>query len=672
MRWSLFAAMLAMSCVTMAGERGGAVEDPSLTLPISRVTLYAGGAAYVEHKGTLRGDATIELRVPADQLSSVLRSMLVQDDDGGKLAASVAPLDPTATRASAERKLNLNDNPTQADILDELRGVRVRITCGQETFGAAIVSVESRTAGSATADKGDGTDSKSTKASDARVPLASELRLNVLGEGGLRSIPLDKISRIDIEDPAAQRQLNRALRDLWQANKRERQTIVVRVGESGSGERTVRLGYALETQPWTMSYRLLLGDKPSVQAWATVTNDTEQPWNQVKLNLMSGLPVMLAGDASGDANSISKAAKAAGVPAGQSLRRPMPLASRDALDGFDDSGKPHPRGGMIPDAPLANPREAFRFVTDRVTVPPQASTAVAVLNEPLAVERVSVYNDAFVRRNPLQGALVKNSLKQYLLQGAVTVIDDGVFAGEGRLENLAPARSGLVTWGVDLPVLVDASDNTYAAAVKDAHIAKGVLQIDEDHRYVRRYVVENEDRKDRILIIEHPIRRGWKLVETVEPFDVTETHYRFRLTVPSGKKVTFTVTEQTGESQPIELSTAEVQTLRPYLEDAKLGKEVREAIGKVIQLKERVAEAQQRLEQGRAEAKQIAQEQARIRANIRAAGASGPLRESLREKLAESEKSLERLQDQLEKARQTIDDARRDLDKSVETAQAAG
>jgi hypothetical protein len=41
------------------------------------------------------------------------------------------------------------------------------------------------------------------------------------------------------------------------------------------------------------------------------------------------------------------------------------------------------------------------------------------------------------------------------------------------------------------------------------------------------YNVRNEDTEPRTLVIEHPVRAGWKLGGTVTPIETTATWYRF-------------------------------------------------------------------------------------------------------------------------------------------------
>ena len=47
----------------------------------------------------------------------------------------------------------------------------------------------------------------------------------------------------------------------------------------------------------------------------------------------------------------------------------------------------------------------------------------AIITDPIEVERLSIYNMNVLPRNPLNGARVKNTTRNHLLAGPITVLD---------------------------------------------------------------------------------------------------------------------------------------------------------------------------------------------------------------------------------------------------------
>ncbi len=291
-----------------------------------------------------------------------------------------------------------------------------------------------------------------------------------------------------------------------------------------------------------------------------------------------------------------------------------------------------------------------------------------VLTNGITVERVIVYNEKLLARNPLQGARIRNTTKHYLLQGPLAVLDDGDFAGDAVLENLAPGRDGLVTWGIDLPVLMDATRESYTTSIKDAKIEKGVMQLARNHVYAKRYLVENEDGQPRSLIIEHPIRRGWKLVEPAETMQTTENLYRFRMTAPAGKRMAMVVREQTTETESIDLVTADVETVQSLARNADLPNDVRDALTKASAIKDKFAEQERQLQQKHADIDRNAAEQAKT-----TDGLGKLMRGEQQTSRTRLESRLEQLQRESEELIKSLDQAQKDVDKAhKDMAQAVG
>ena len=65
-------------------------------------------------------------------------------------------------------------------------------------------------------------------------------------------------------------------------------------------------------------------------------------------------------------------------------------------------------------------------------------------------EKVSIYNPAVQAKHPLNGLKFVNSTKLHLMQGPITVFDGGVYAGDARIEDIAPGSERLISYALDL------------------------------------------------------------------------------------------------------------------------------------------------------------------------------------------------------------------------------
>jgi len=622
MRRSILTAMvvvLALSAFACAGR---------VEIPVSAVTLYADGVAFVEHSAKVRDQATTELAIRPGQLAKVLKSLVVQDGEAPQPAATVEPSELPTTRPAATRRFDLTGNPARVKFVEQLRGLRVKITAGGLPIAATIVSIE-----------------KNADPEARRDNWSVNL---LLRDGGICSLPLEQITRIEVDDPRAQQELKDAVAALRVASGEDPRPIVT---FNGAGERTVKLTYVVDAPAWKANYRLQLGDRPRLKAWATVPNDMDCDWQNVQLTLMSGRPVVLGTDAAADNSAISRAGKGAGVPAGESLRRPPPLPSRQSLENEQDSGPKEIEPAT--DGPPINSREAFRVKLGAVSIARHVSGLVPMLDQEMSLQPVSVYNDSLFRRCAMQGARLRNTSRHYLLSGTVAIVEDGVYLGDARLDNLPPNRACLLSWGADLPLLVESTAVVHSVGIDSARIASGQMSIVRKHLYSKRYFADNEDEKDRTLIIEHPVRRGWRLIEPAEVLDRTESLYRFRIAVPSGKKASLTVREQSTESESIDLGGAESDSLAQLASDNQVHSSVRQALLRLIDLKRTIVDAEDALSRQQAETAQYVQQETRIR--------EGKGGDELLPKLQDLDKLIDAARSRDGKLQDAVDQARKRL-----------
>src|SRR5437588_2210125 len=107
------------------GGKGKLAESP---LPIRQVVLFNSGVGYFQREGEVQGDARVDLTFPAGDINDLLKSLVLQDLGGGRIATvnydSHDPID-KILRSFA---LDLNNNPTFGQILNQARGEKIEIT----------------------------------------------------------------------------------------------------------------------------------------------------------------------------------------------------------------------------------------------------------------------------------------------------------------------------------------------------------------------------------------------------------------------------------------------------------------------------------------------------------------------------------------------------------------
>ena len=113
-------------------------------VPVSTVMLFSSGVGYFEHVGSVRGNATTELRFRTNQINDILKSLVVEDQGGGRVGAITYPSHDPVDKTLRSFQVDITANPSLADLLNQLRGAGVTIQAQGERLSGTIVGVEKR------------------------------------------------------------------------------------------------------------------------------------------------------------------------------------------------------------------------------------------------------------------------------------------------------------------------------------------------------------------------------------------------------------------------------------------------------------------------------------------------------------------------------------------------
>jgi hypothetical protein len=467
----------------------------------------------------------------------------------------------------------------------------------------------------------------------------------------------------------------------------------------------VRIGYVVEAPIWKTSYRLLLNDKGSggsLQGWAIVENQTESDWNGVSLSLVSGRPISFMMDLyrplystrptivpeffaglrpqmyeAAMADSMARVPLPAPAPggaggrggAGQTRRlesREVPAQLNEIVVTSLADARIDAAASVGAVAAAAKLGELFQYTVADVTLARQKSAMLPIVTDSVELERLSIYNSAVLRTNPLNGVRVKNTTGKHLLQGPVTVLEKGSYAGDARIDNLPPGQERLLSYGVDLDIIVDDTKNAQTSSVVAARINRGMLWLDRKLVSTREYAAENKGTNDKTLVIEHPFRAGWKLVDTQKPVETTPSVYRFKGSAPAGKVSTLVVKEELTTSETISLLSTAAAQLLTYSKTTQIPPRIRDAIARAVQLKQAMEDLERQRATRDGELAEITTEQTRIRENMKTVTPSTQYYERLLTKLNEQESTIERLQQERDSLASRRDAARKELEEYLD------
>ena len=661
------------------------LAEEGVTLPLSKIVLYSSGVGYFQHDGVVNNRMQLDLRLHANQINDMLKSLVVQDFGGGRVSTvTYGSHDPVA-KTLGGFGINLNGNPTLGQILTQVRGEPVELTAPDPIVGT-LLGMEKKTESI-----GEGSQHR----------IVEQEYVTLLTEDGFRSLSLANIQRIKLTNPALNAELHQALAAL--ATNHDAQKKTVSITFAGTGSRQARVAYLTETPVWKTTYRLVLDEDkaPYLQGWAIVENQTPQDWNNVTLSLVSGRPISftmnlyqplynprpvvqpelyanLKPQTYDDAMDELKP-MASAPPSRSEIKKerllgkmgPRTLRDRSNVPAGDSAvaaemGMGRLDEGVAPMAMGEDKGELFEYRIDHpVTLAKHTSALFPIIGQTLQGQKVSLYNQSVNAKHPLNGFRLKNTSTVHLMQGPITLFDSGTYAGDARIEDLPPRQDRLINYALEYKTEVEPKLEGGTQELATVSLKKGTMLISRRLVEDRTYLVKNRDTKRKTVLIEQPYRADWKLAEPKEPTERTRDLYRFSLAVDPGKTATLRVKETLPLQESILLMEGGIDQIAYYQRAKEVSPKVKESLQRVVQLRSKLDDVRAqrtRLDQRTTE---ISAEHARIRENMQRLQQNSELYNRYVKKLDQQETELENLRKEIERLKNMEKEHRRELQNYV-------
>jgi hypothetical protein len=276
--------------------------------------------------------------------------------------------------------------------------------------------------------------------------------------------------------------------------------------------------------------------------------------------------------------------------------------------------------------------EQFEYkLPQPISIRRNESGLLPIIHSEVEGEKVSLYNAGTGESRPRLAVWLKNTSGLTLDAGAFTVIDSNAFAGEGLIETIQPEERRLLSYAIDLAVEVSSNSSTEQQRVDRIEISRGIMRMERKLTEKRGYIVRNNDEKTRRVVIEHPVRGGWKLVETPAPAESTASYYRFRMKAEPKSTTELTVREETPREMTYSITNVTPEQIALWLRQGAIDAEIESALSSIVSIKTEINDLRQRIAALESEQNEIFRDQERVRGNLQRLGRS-PEEASLRQR----------------------------------------
>jgi hypothetical protein len=693
--WIRLLLLLVVTPIVFAQSSAPPSASPT-RLPVKRVILYKNGVGYFEHAGLVNGSEDVNIDFTTAQLNDVLKSLTVLDLGKGRITGvTYNSIDPLNKRLGTLR-LPVGENTTTAQFLEAIRGARIEVRSESGAAMGRLLTVEQRELPM----KGD------QKITVDEISLVSDT-------GEVRTFDLTPATSVRIAEKDLNEEVGRYMHLL--ASTRDQDVRRLTISTAGSGQRDLLVSYISEVPIWKSTYRIVVPKegKPLLQGWAIIDNTVGEDWNNVELSLVAGAPQSFVQQLSQPYYSrrpvvplpenamitpqtheaaLEESAKLNAPPTPQSpqsseINGQMGGVVNGIVSGSGPSAGPVHGGGAGGGTFSINGRNLSRLqnfaalqsatptvaesrelgdlfeyqLKDRVTIRKNQSALVPILQARIDAEKVSVWNPA--ETYVLRALWVNNTSGVTLDGGSFNVLEDDAFAGEGLVDAIKPGEKRLLSYAADLGLLVDAKQKEERQQVTRVAIRRGITTHSSEERQERIYTVRNRDTSPRTVIIEHPVREGWKLADGIEPLESTASCRRFRLAVEPGKTASLAIKEYHPLFTRYELTNLDDDQISFFLSQKMINSEVEEALRKVLSQKNEVAGLDAEINSRKGQIKSISEDQQRVRENMKALKGSAE-EKALVERYAHQ---LNQQEDQMESLRRQISELQHKRGQSQKT-----
>ncbi len=304
--------------------------------------------------------------------------------------------------------------------------------------------------------------------------------------------------------------------------------------------------------------------------------------------------------------------------------------------------------GVMSLASAQSAGELFEYkIAAPVTLKRQQSAMLPIITEEIDGQKLSVWNYATHPKHPLNAIKLKNTSKLFLMQGPVTVFDDGVYAGDAKLPDLRSSEDRLIGYSLDLACEVNVKRSTVPDEVTQLRIIKGTLFLSRKYVDERTYTVHNKGETAKAVILEQEISGDWVLVEPKEPYEKTPTLSRFKVDVAPGESKSLAVRMETSRGEQIMLTNLGGEQIDIYLAMKVITEPVKKALTRLIELRTALDETRRNTSRLNDEINTIGTEQGRIRENMKVLSQNSDVYRRYEKKLGEQETRVEKLRSEI-------------------------
>ena len=240
-------------------------------IPVSELFLFNHGMGFLIRSIDYEILKTSEVqkaifKIKSNEINDVLKSLLLNIPN-----CSVTDINYT-TPTKEETKLELEEQNTLSSFVVHNKGLMVTITVddNNENFVGRLILVQEEN-------------------EETHEPKS----LVIASEEGIKSVSVKKIKTLKIHDEKLVKEFQKSIFNYTWDKDKEREVIISFTPQPDTEKTKIFIGYLIQMPVWKISYRLRVQSEEDIRlsGWVIVENESNEDWNQMDLQLISGNPI---------------------------------------------------------------------------------------------------------------------------------------------------------------------------------------------------------------------------------------------------------------------------------------------------------------------------------------------------------------------------------------------
>ena len=485
-------------------------------------------------------------------------------------------------------------------------------------------------------------------------------------------IPLLVADEIKFIDETISKDINKLLGIFLSSLHKSQKKLTIHA--NGSGKRHIHINYAIEVPVWKTSYRIVLpgqdDEKPLIQGWALIDNTTEDDWENVKLSLVSGMPVSFVHDL-----YTPRYRKRPEILVDTGSEVKPAIIERGEM--FDDKVEDKAfsdediRSFLIEDNNLEMKRgEQNKFTKEQiknsidvlaqgkevgdlfsydiqhtVDVKRGTSALVPILQSEAESEPLLIYNPESRRANPMSAVRFKNTTGLTLEKGPVTILDADCYAGEAMLDYMKKNDESIIPYSVELRVSVKSDTTEEQKKYQKVRKEGNYIHKEFTKLLKTKYSINSTVGKKNLLFLDHAFKHNSGDNADPKPYEVTNNFWRYKIELPESGSINFEVNEVIERQESIEVPNIALEEIEQMHSNKLISASTRKKLENIADIAKKLYGLKNKVYKEKEKIKTIGEGQKRLRDNIKALGNTkeeAELRSKYVKKLKADEEAIEK------------------------------